>query len=316
LVSTGTELKVFSGDIASEGAEPLDLTIQGMSTAAPQYPMKYGYSLVGTVEAVGAGVDESLWLGKRVFSFSPHSTVAIAQASSVLPIPDDVCFEDAAFLPSVETAVSLVMSANPMLGERVAVVGQGLIGQLTAAVLKAFAPTADLSVLDISDQRLQAARDLIEELPAAAVGSVPFLRTANPLAQRAEEGFDVCIEVSGSMAGLQTAVDSCMDGGRVIIGSWYSTAASRLSLGTKFHRSGVQLIASQVSRIPARLSDCWTKERRFDVAWDMLRRVRPSRMLGSGASTASLLERAELLATYRALSKGQLLTALLDNDSK
>jgi hypothetical protein len=134
LVSTGTELKVFSGDISE--AEPLDLTIQGMSNKAPQYPVRYGYSLVGTVEAVGAGVDEADWLGQRVFAFSPHSTVAITQASSVLLIPPDVSFEDAAFLPSVETAVSLVMAAKPMLGERVGVMGQGLIGQLTALVLK------------------------------------------------------------------------------------------------------------------------------------------------------------------------------------
>ena len=58
------------------------------------------------------------------------------------------------FLPSVETAVSLVMAALPMLGERIAVVGQGLVGQLTAAVVGSMMPSIELTVFDVVDEKL------------------------------------------------------------------------------------------------------------------------------------------------------------------
>ncbi len=106
--------------------------------------------------------------------------------------------------------------------------------------------------------------------------------------------FDVCVEVSGSISGLQLAIDSTIAGGRVVIGSWYSSSSetsntnrAALRLGTRFHRSGIQLITSQVSSIPATISDRWDKARRFNTAWGVIRRCRPSRLLRLGGHVRS-----------------------------
>lgn len=73
MISTGTELKVFRGDLDSAGEDadqPLDLTIKGMSGGAgstSQYPVRYGYSLVGTVVAEGISSRSfSLWISRNI----------------------------------------------------------------------------------------------------------------------------------------------------------------------------------------------------------------------------------------------------------
>ena len=152
-ISTGTELKIYRGDVDLD--QPADLTIKEMQEETMHYPMRYGYSLAGEVVACGEGVDPREWLGSLVFSFSPHASAVVAPVSGLMRVPSGISAEDATFLPSMETAVSLAMAARPLLGERVAVVGQGLIGQLTSAVLAAM--NVDVTLVDVNPSRLSAA---------------------------------------------------------------------------------------------------------------------------------------------------------------
>jgi threonine dehydrogenase-like Zn-dependent dehydrogenase len=257
---------------------------------------------VGVVGAAGDAVpDAQRWLGRRVFAFAPHASAVVVDAGDVMPVPAGVRAEDAVFLPSVETAVSLAHAAGPLLGERVLVVGQGLIGLLTAAALQhaGAGPTADVTVADVSDARL-----------AVASAFNPTAATWNPAARptTSRGGFDVCVEVSGNPRGLQTAIDCAAANGKVVVGSLFGDGLSPLRLGLRFHRSGVRLVASQVSHIPPELSGRWDKRRRFDVAWHVLQKVRPSRLLG--ADGAVPLRSADVLRAYERLERGEQVTAL------
>jgi NADPH:quinone reductase-like Zn-dependent oxidoreductase len=317
LISTGTELKIFRGELLHEDDdEPLDATLTDMKDCSLKYPLRYGYSLVGVVEQVGADLRAEEWVGKRVFAFSPHTSVAVLDATSVQIIPEGVSFEDAVFLPSVETAVSLVMAALPMLGERVAVVGQGLIGQLTAAVVRSMMPSIELTVFDVVDEKLSIGKQFF----GGDASNVRFTnpKQVEPTSQR-QQAFDVCVEVSGSISGLQLAIDSTIAGGRVVIGSWYSSSSetsnsnrAALRLGTRFHRSGIQLITSQVSSIPATISDRWDKARRFNTVWGVIRICRPSRLLRLGGHVVAISRPSDVLSAYKALSSSNFITALLD----
>lgn len=309
LISSGTELKVYCGDM--DNSEAIDLTIPSMQSKMA-YPLRYGYSLVGKIIACGEQVNQSEWLGKRVFSFSPHGTHAVSSVSSIIAIPEDVSFDDAAFMPSVETAVSLCMAANPCVGDRVGIVGQGLIGQLTAAVMKVHSPMQDVTIVDINNDRLQQSIDYFSSLDKAYVPA-----TWNPSVSSESGGdFDVFIEVTGKIAGLQTAVDNTKKSGKVVIGSWYDTsntggAAIPLRLGTRFHRSGIKMVASQVSSIPAELSDRWTKSRRFDLTWKLLRAVKPSKLLVDGAAKIDMTSSADVINTYDRIKRGEIVTGML-----
>ena len=292
LVSTGTELKVFKGDLDPD--QPADLTIDDMD-GKMAYPLRYGYSLVGTVVKVGDDLDENDWLGKSVFSFSPHASAVVIDSSSAIIVPKGIPPEDAVFLPSVETAVSFVQAANINLGEKVLVVGQGLIGVLTGAVISKMI-NADVTIADISEKRLEAASLFIE--------NAKKWNPLTPLPLGCD--FDLSIEVSGHPSGLQTAVDNTGTNGRIILGSWYGESPSQLKLGLKFHRSGLKLITSQVSTIPPELRGRWDKNRRFDVAWDVIKQIKPSSLI---SSTVPLIS-ADVLAAYNKLERGEEVTVL------
>jgi len=325
LVSPGTELKAFSGQLVEDlqrDQQQLDLTLSSLKSALPSYPMRYGYSFAGTViaEALQEGETASM-LGKRVFAFLPHGSHGVAMKEEVLEIPDDISFEDAVFLPSVETAVSLVMSAAPLVGEAVCVVGQGLIGYLTAAVLQLslFSDprgSPAITIADVNEKRLRLTSELL-----STEGAV---RSWNP---SKEDGdgvqADVSIEVSGSLFGLQTALDCTRPGGSIVLGSWYNSpshSTNPLRLGARFHRSNFKLVTSQVSKIPGHLTDRWDKNRRFQLVWGMIRRIRPSRVFSGmdngeigGGVKVSMRNESDIGDVYKSLSRGDVLTALLCN---
>jgi 2-desacetyl-2-hydroxyethyl bacteriochlorophyllide A dehydrogenase len=296
LISTGTELKVFKGDLDPD--EPADLTIDSLKEKMA-YPLRYGYSLAGEVVAVGEGVDEADWLGKLVFSFSPHSSAVVIDVSSAMLVPEGIAPEDAVFLPSVETAVSFVQAARPNIGEKVLIVGQGLIGMLTGAVMSQLS-NADTTIADVSEKRLAAASSFNSKAT-----------TWNPTSPRTRDpAFDLSVEVSGHPGGLQTAIDNTGSNGRIVIGSWYGEKPTQVKLGLKFHRSGIQLVTSQVSNIPPELTGRWDKKRRFDLTWNTIRLIKPSRLI----SSVSALRSEDVLAAYIRLEKGEDVTVLFRDD--
>ena len=88
LISTGTELKVFSGNFDDAA---LDVNIKGMTTERMAYPLSYGYCLVGTVVECGEDVkDAHSLLGKLVFTFSPHSSQVVVDREAIQVVPDGV----------------------------------------------------------------------------------------------------------------------------------------------------------------------------------------------------------------------------------
>ena len=109
------------------------------------------------------------------------------------------------------------------------------------------------------------------------------------------EGADLTYEISGSPAALDQAIGATGFAGRIIIGSWYGNKHSRLNLGGRFHRSRISLASSQVSSLDPKLQGRWTKARRFDVAWEMIRRLKPSRFITHRYAVHDAAEAYELL---------------------
>ena len=154
----------------------------------------------------------------------------------------------------METAVSLVMDGRPLIGERVAVIGQGVIGLLTAALLRCF-PLGRLATFDRFRRRRRFA------VMGADESFDPILGADSNLAGT----FDVCFELTGAPAGLDQAIRLAGFDGRVVIGSWYGQKRAELDLGGRFHRSRIRLISSQVSSLAPELSGRW--RRNAALAW-------------------------------------------------
>ena len=269
-VSPGTEMLVYRGQFPRE--LPVDECFPGMDGPFA-YPLAYGYACVGVIRETGTQVDRS-WLDKRVFAFQPHTSHFIAKTNSLLSIPSPLPPDTAVFLPNMETAVNLVQDSAPILGEQALVMGQGIIGLLTAALLAEF-PLAALVTCDLLPLRRAASSSLgvTAALDPAAPGFREQAREILP------SGADLSIELTGSPAALDQALALTRFSGRVVVGSWYGEKSVALDLGGSFHRSRIRLISSQVSTIAPELSARWDKSRRFEVAWEALARLRPEKWI-------------------------------------
>ncbi len=270
-ISAGTELLVYRGEAPSEmAADESIAALQG----GLSFPIRYGYAAVGDVAQVGEGVDADL-TGRRIFVFNPHESLFEAEPESLMEIPEGVSYEDAAMLPSMETALNFAMDGAPLVGENVLLIGQGVIGLLTTAMV-AQMPLASLVTLDTVDARR--AMSLRLGATASYDPSVPGV-TDEIAAVFGGHGADLVYELSGRPEALDTAIALTGYGGRIVVGSWYGTKRAPIDLGGSFHRSRIKVISSQVTTIAPELSGRWDKRRRFATAWRMIGRLKPSQLV-------------------------------------
>jgi 2-desacetyl-2-hydroxyethyl bacteriochlorophyllide A dehydrogenase len=273
-ISPGTELLIYRGEAPLNLAADETLAALGGALA---FPLKYGYSAVGRVVELGPGVDP-VWRDRLVLAFNPHETFFVADLADLIPVPDSLALEDAVFLPNMETAVNFLHDGAPLVGERVAVFGQGIVGLLTAALL-ARIPLAALITFD----RYPLRRKL-----SLALGAHQSLDPQTPLVIQSSisdslisdlQPFDLVYELSGSPAALDQALALTGFAGRIVIGSWYGTKPATLDLGGRFHRSRIKLIGSQVSTLNPALGGRWTKDRRLRFALQWLSEIKPARFI-------------------------------------
>jgi len=292
-ISAGTELLVYRGEFPPQ--IPVDAEIKALSQPF-HYPLKYGYSSVGEVTAVGSAVNKD-WLGREVFSFHPHESHFVAPLVEVIPIPADIDLMEALFLPNVETAVNFVMDGRPVIGERAVIFGQGIVGLLTAALLVQF-PLSRLVTLDRFAIRRRASLDLGAHHTLDPESPTLLTDLAASMDADSAEGFaDLLYELSGNPAALNQAVCLAGFGSRIVIGSWYGTKPASLDLGERFHRNRIRLISSQVSTLAPEFSGRWTKNRRLATAWDMIRKIKPAPLITHQYPIRKANEAFELLDT-------------------
>lgn len=270
-ISPGTEMLVYRGQAPAGLA--LDETI-GALAGTFRFPLKYGYAAVGRVTEGGRSVDPG-WSNRLVFAFNPHESCFLADLADLHPIPPDLDPDDALFLPTMETAVNFVLDGRPAIGEHVVVFGQGIVGLLTTALL-ARHPLAGLVTLD----RYPGRRARSIELGArASLDPLAEDISAQLTAHLPADLADLAYEISGAPEVLNQAIAATGFAGRVVIGSWYGEKRAPLDLGGRFHRGRIRLIGSQVSTLTPDLLSRWTKGRRLDVAWQMIRAIRPARFI-------------------------------------
>ena len=277
-ISHGTELLAFLGQMPQELAA--DATLESLKGTLA-YPLKYGYINTGETDD-----------GRRVFAFYPHQDIFALDPRQLIELPTDLDFPDAVFLASMETALSIVHDAQPLFGEVVLVVGQGVVGLLVAEILVRSGTGRVITVEPFAERRR-----VSEQIGCVALQPADQL----PELIRKESGgrgVDVAINVSASAAGLQLGIDSLVFEGTLVEASWYGTREVNLTLGTAFHRKKLRIRSSQVSRIDAALTARWDKGRRLDVVLDLLKQIRPSHYISHRFALHRAQEAFELLETH------------------
>ena len=246
-VSRGSETLVFRGGVPVSQYDVMRAPFQEGDFPAP---LKYGYLSVGVVECGPAELE-----GRTVFCLHPHQTAYVVPARSVVPVPEDVPPDRAVLAGTVETAVNALWDAAPLIGDRVTVVGAGMVGCCVAALL-ARLPGARVTLVDVDPSKAAV---------AAALG------VAFSAPDDAADGQDLVLHASATSAGLQRSLDLLVDEGAVVDLSWYGDAEVTLSLGAAFHSRRLGIRASQVGRVaPARRATRTTTDR-LALALELLR---------------------------------------------
>ena len=245
-ISRGTEALVFEGRVPPSEWGRMRAPFQAGEFPAP---VKYGYSSVGRV--VG-GPDELT--GRTVFVLHPHQTRFIVPAVAAHVVPDTIPPARAVLAASLETALNGVWDARPHVGDRISVIGAGVVGCLTAW-LASRVPGCDVELVDINPRRAAVARTL-------------GMRFAEPAAAAGEA--DLVIHASGTPAGLDLALRVAAFEATIVELSWFGDQVVPLSLGGAFHARRLNLRSSQVGRVAPSQRTRWDTRRRMRLALTLL----------------------------------------------
>lgn len=245
-ISRGTEATVFLGRVPVSEHERMRAPFQEGDFPGP---VKYGYLNVGVVEQGPEGL-----LGRTVFTLFPHQSSFVVPADAVVPVPHGVPARRAVLAGAVETAVNVLWDAAPLIGDRVTVVGAGMIGCCIARLARGI-PGLDVVLVDVDPAR----RTVADRLG---------VRFAEP--RDAPGDRDLVINTSASEAGLRLALESVVTDGEVIEASWYGDRPVTLALGADFHSRRLTIRASQVGAVARRRRDVRTTRDRLALALDLL----------------------------------------------
>lgn len=245
-VSRGTETLVFRGGVPESQYAAMRAPFQEGDFPGP---VKYGYLNVGVVEEGPQDL-----VGRTVFCLYPHQTRYVVPVTAVTPLPPAVPAERAILAGTVETAVNALWDAAPLVGDRIAVVGGGMVGSSVAALLARF-PGVRVQLVDADPARARTAEAL----------GVDFAAPGDALGD-----CDLVVHASATEQGLARSLELLTAEGTVLELSWYGDRQVRLPLGEAFHSRRLVIRSSQVGSVsPARRSSR-TYADRLALALDLL----------------------------------------------
>jgi threonine dehydrogenase-like Zn-dependent dehydrogenase len=248
-VSRGTEALVFAGRVPPSQYQVMRAPFMGGDFP---FPVKYGYS------AVGQTTD-----GTRVFVLHPHQDIFLAPAEMCVTVPDIVPTHRAVLAANMETALNAVWDAAPLAGERMLVIGAGVVGLMTASLL-ARIPGARVTVVDIDRAREPLARQF----------GCSFATPADAPAEQ-----ELIVHASASEAGLRVALDRAAFEARIVELSWFGDRAPTVPLGEAFHARRLRLIATQVGAVATPMRGRRSHGERLSLALELLADARYDALL-------------------------------------
>ena len=239
-ISRGTEALVFAGRVPPGQDQTMRAPLMGGTFP---FPVKYGYSAVGLTDDA-----------RRVFVLHPHQDVFLAPEAMCIPLPEALPTPRAVLGANMETALNIAWDAAPLPGERILVVGAGVVGLLTGWLLAGI-PATSVTLVDIDPARA----------PLAALLGCRFAAPADAPADQ-----DLVVHASASEAGLHLALDRAGFEARIVEASWYGDRAPAVPLGEAFHARRLRLLCSQVGSVAPAMRPRRSHAERLSLALALL----------------------------------------------
>ena len=245
-VSRGTERLVLRGDVPESERQRMRCPFQEGDFP---FPVKYGYCWVGRADDGPPGI-----AGEVGFALFPHQDRALLPLEAFIPLPEELPPRRAVLAANMETALTAVWDSGAAPGDKVLVVGAGVLGLLIASLIGAM-PGTEVTIADLNPAR-------------AGIAATLGLGFAAP--DNAPDAQDITINASASAGGLRLALEKAGHEARVVEASWHGANAVSLPLGEAFHSRRLQLISSHVGHIPAARAGRWSHRRRMETALRLL----------------------------------------------
>jgi threonine dehydrogenase-like Zn-dependent dehydrogenase len=265
-VSRGTEALVFQGRVPPNQFSRMRCPNQAGDFPSP---VKYGYASVGRVMAGSPAL-----AGAVIFCLYPHQTKYVVSESSVVRVPDGVPPGRAVLAANLETALNALWDAEPRLGDRVAVVGAGVVGCL-CAYLAGRIPGTEVELVDLDPSR-------------ADVASALGVGFAEPSAAKRER--DIVFDASGRADGATLALSLAAYDSTIVELSWFGAGPVALPLGEDFHSRRLALRSSQVGGVSPAARRRHTHRSRLELALTLLLDPRLDALVSEESSFDSLPE--------------------------
>jgi threonine dehydrogenase-like Zn-dependent dehydrogenase len=281
-LSRGTERLIFEGRVPESEWGRMKAPAQ---EGEFPFPVKYGYATVGEVEDGPAALK-----GKTVFALYPHQERFVLPAEKVFTVPDNVPAKRATLAANMETALNILWDGNAQPGDRIAVVGGGIVGALVAALASKI-PGAEVTLVDIDPSR---------EKTANAVGAT------FALPKNAPKEADLVIHTTASAEGLTLALELAGVEATIVEASWFGAGMVNVPLGDAFHSRRLRLVSSQVGNICASRAKRWNMRRRLEVAIRLLADDRLDALIGEEVPFAELPQQLSRLLSRTAPGLGAL----------
>ncbi|MCB1510224.1 MAG: zinc-binding alcohol dehydrogenase [Hyphomicrobiaceae bacterium] len=245
-VSRGTERLVFKGAVPETEWPRMRAPHQAGDFP---FPVKYGYSATGIVEAGPAEL-----VGRNVFCLFPHQDLFVVDINWLVPVPDAIPLPRATLTANMETALNALWDAGAGPGDRIVVVGAGIVGLLIAH-LAARLPGVEVTLVDLLPERAGLAETL----------GAQFATPTN-----APPGADIVFHTTATSGGLETAIACAGFEATVVEMSWYGDRPTTVTLGGHFHSGRLRLISSQVGQVSLSRRSRWNHRRRMETAVGLL----------------------------------------------
>jgi threonine dehydrogenase-like Zn-dependent dehydrogenase len=245
-ISRGTERLVFNGAVGQAEWERMRCPLQD---GAFPFPVKYGYCATGVVEEGPADL-----MGREVFCLHPHQDWFNAPVEMLTPIPAGIPAKRATLAANMQTALNALWDSGAGPGDRILVVGAGVVG-LLVTLLAAQLPGTEVTAVDPDQGRQPVAQ---------ALGGT----YAHP--RQAPGDADVVFHTSATATGLDTAIKCAGFEATIVEMSWYGDKPVSVDLGGAFHSRRLRLLSSQVGAVATSRRPRWDHRRRGEMALSLL----------------------------------------------
>ncbi len=221
LVSTGTERAMF----------------RGLPNTQNFYPTCPGYSGAGKVVDIGSNKSK-YEIGDRVAGPMPHASLAIINESETFSIPENVSTEIAAFNQLAIIALQGLRKVQPLLGKSIAVVGQGIIGQLVTHFAY-LSGAYNIVAIARSEEKLKFSKE------SGATETILFEENSRKIGKL---NVDIVIEATGDSAAIVQSVNYARSEGKVVIlGS--PRGITKIDFEDLMHGKSVEIIGAHIKGV-------------------------------------------------------------------